>query len=509
MNPALETSQSTSNGQTGNLSISNTSNIKPRSKKAPELPAMERRNWLIHNHYVRKEFETCKMILTSQLEESGGNCEYAHYVNGLILRQEGKIQESLEAFRICNVINPSNPDNVKQMGKSLHLLGRHQMAIETYKQAEIRSLGVDWEIHHHLGVSYMYLKEFEVSKEELLKALTVHKNEMSYLCISRVLLLLADTKGAIQMLKESLEYFPENSELSTKLGLLYLQLGQSQMAFEQLGNALIFNPLNSDALLALGSITQSNMDWNTALSKYKVASKIIPESPSLWNNIGMCFVGKKKSIAGISCLKRASYLAPFDWKIFFNLGLVHLMMQQFASAFHFLSSSANLHPKRGQTFMLLGITLTHLKDTDNASSAYEQALLLDNKDPAIPLNFAIYHYNRGETLSSKEKLGTMEERVLKLKSQCGLNTESDILITAGKLAKLLGMELQIEIPSPETPNTCTETAPPKRIQSSKGIREAKTSARAQLIMEGKTGKVTYPVVEEGNSSSSGNGKSEI
>ena len=54
----------------------------------------------------------------------------------------------------------------------------------------------------------------------------------------------------------------------------------------------------------------------------------MPESPQLWNNIGMCFFGKKKHVAAVSCLKRAGYLAPFDWKILYNLGLVHLTMQQ-------------------------------------------------------------------------------------------------------------------------------------------------------------------------------------
>ena len=36
----------------------------------------------------------------------------------------------------------------------------------------------------------------------------------------------------------------------------------------------------------------------------------------------MCFFGKKKFVAAISCLKRANYLAPFDWKILYNLGNV-------------------------------------------------------------------------------------------------------------------------------------------------------------------------------------------
>lgn len=54
-----------------------------------------------------------------------------------------------------------------------------------------------------------------------------------------------------------------------------------------------------------------------------------------------------------SCLKRAHYLSPFDWKVLYNLGLVHLTMQQYASAFHFLSAAINLNPRMGELYMLL------------------------------------------------------------------------------------------------------------------------------------------------------------
>lgn len=46
---------------------------------------------------------------------------------GLILRQEGKIQESLEQFQVCNILNPSSANNIKQMARSLFLLGRHKL----------------------------------------------------------------------------------------------------------------------------------------------------------------------------------------------------------------------------------------------------------------------------------------------------------------------------------------------------------------------------------------------
>lgn len=38
---------------------------------------------------------------------------------GLILRQEGKIQESFELFQLCNILNPSSVDNIKQMARAL------------------------------------------------------------------------------------------------------------------------------------------------------------------------------------------------------------------------------------------------------------------------------------------------------------------------------------------------------------------------------------------------------
>jgi len=37
---------------------------------------------LIHLHYVRKEFDECKMVTKEQLAESQGICEYAIYVQG-------------------------------------------------------------------------------------------------------------------------------------------------------------------------------------------------------------------------------------------------------------------------------------------------------------------------------------------------------------------------------------------------------------------------------------------
>lgn len=81
----------------------------------------------------------------------------------------------------------------------------------------------------------------------------------------------------------------------------------------------------------------------------------------------------------ISCLKRANYLSPFDWKVLYNLGLVHLTMQQFASAFHFLRAAINLNPRMGELYMLLA-------GTKSSSHEIQTDILLFNQEYEIRTN---------------------------------------------------------------------------------------------------------------------------
>ncbi|KAL1007685.1 hypothetical protein UPYG_G00090180 [Umbra pygmaea] len=408
---------------------------KRRAPKAPELPILERRNWLIHLHYVRKDYETCKAIIKDQLQETQGMCEYAIYVQALILRLEGQIQQSLELFQSCAVLNPTSQDNLKQVARSLFLLGKHKAAIEVYHEAG-KLNDKDWEINHNLGVCYSVIKDYKNAAERLSAALQLNKRDQTAMMLGKVHLLTGDTDKAIEVYKNALEFSPENTDLLTTLGLLYLQLGKYQKAFEHLGNALTYDPNNYKAILAAGSMMQAHGDFDVAMNKYRVAACLVPESPPLWSNIGMCFFGKKKYVAAISCLKRAHYLSPFDWKVLYNLGLVHLTMQQYASAFHFLSAATNLQPCFGELYMLLAVALTNLEDMDNARRSYEQAVALDQSSPLVNLNFAILLYNEGDKNAALQQYQEMERKVNVLRES---NTEFDpeLMDTAQKMAAAL------------------------------------------------------------------------
>ena len=58
--------------------------------------------------------------------------------------------------------------------------------------------------------------------------------------------------------------------MCSTLGLLYMQIGENAMAFEQLGTALAFDPSNAKAMMAAGSMMQSHGDFDVALAKYRL-----------------------------------------------------------------------------------------------------------------------------------------------------------------------------------------------------------------------------------------------
>jgi len=317
------------------------------------------------------------------------------------------------------------------VGRSLYLLARHKAALDIYAEAAKLS-PKDPELLHNQGVCLVYLSDYTKAKDCFKKALSVQKTDHSYSQLGKIHILEGDTNAALEVYKKAVESFPEHTSLLTVLGLLYLQMGDTQKAFEHLGNAMTYDPENVKAIMGAGSIIQDHGDWDVALTKYRIAATVTPESHALWNNIGMCFFGKKKYVAAISCLKRSHYLAPFEWRTCYNLGLAHLTMHQYASAFHFLSSAINLKPKFAPLFMLLGVALTHLEDPDNAKQAYEQAINIQSDNPLTHLNYAIMLYNNGDKVQATKQFTHFES----VRGNAG-TVDADIDQIAEKLGPIL------------------------------------------------------------------------
>uniref|UniRef100_A0A8D8R193 Bardet-Biedl syndrome 4 protein homolog n=2 Tax=Cacopsylla melanoneura TaxID=428564 RepID=A0A8D8R193_9HEMI len=141
------------------------------------LAPLETRNWLFHTKYCRQEFEECKLLIEQELDLTEGNNECANYIYGLIMRKEGKIEISLRYFEKCNELNPTKVENLKQIARSLFLLGKQQLAVETYLKAERFSFEPDSSIYYNIALCYSKLGQEQKAIDYLTKALRISQRE--------------------------------------------------------------------------------------------------------------------------------------------------------------------------------------------------------------------------------------------------------------------------------------------------------------------------------------------
>jgi Bardet-Biedl syndrome 4 protein len=208
----------------------------------------EKHNWLIHTLYMRQDFKECSKVIEDQLRSCNGHSEYALYVKALIMRQDGKILESLKCFQMATKLDPHSTANLKQVARSLYLLGKHKAAIDVFEEAKKLS-SEDWEIWHNEGLCCVYLKQYDRALDAFQNANSIQRHDSTFMQLGKVYTLQEDYQAAIEVYQEALEFSPENATILTTIGLLYLRLGENFKAFEFLGNSLTHDPKNAKTIL--------------------------------------------------------------------------------------------------------------------------------------------------------------------------------------------------------------------------------------------------------------------
>uniref|UniRef100_A0A1I8Q8A9 Uncharacterized protein n=1 Tax=Stomoxys calcitrans TaxID=35570 RepID=A0A1I8Q8A9_STOCA len=349
----------------------------------PTMSAGTNVDWLLHIYFARRDFARCKRLIERELYRHL-NPEYLYFVKGLMDREEGNNIEALRNLQKAMDLNGKNIEIYKEIGKTLFIMGRYNQSLAIFRDAEELSTRLDHEIFHFIGELLlrsaasrnqpeMAHKEEQEAKAYFQKAVQTGKKIESFQRLAEILRKEKQYHKAIEVLDSCLLLAPENTDVLTEIGVLHLKLNETQKAFDRLLEVIQFDKNCLRGLMAFAAILQSRNDIDAALGKYKEIAAIEPDIAELWNNIGLCFFKKQKLIVGISSLRKAIWLSPLNYNALYNLSLIYITAQQYASAFHTLAAAINLRKDNADCYMLLGICLRKLEDFDNAYTAFERA----------------------------------------------------------------------------------------------------------------------------------------
>ncbi|XP_037953653.1 Bardet-Biedl syndrome 4 protein homolog [Teleopsis dalmanni] len=375
-------------------------------------------DWLLHIYFARKDFMRCKMLIDQELYKHL-NPEYLYFVKGLIDREEGNHIEAMHNLQKAIELNSRNVETYKEIGKTLFIMGRFNQALNVFREAEELSPRPDHEIYHYIGSllhrSSSASNQLEVARQEAAeakmyfqKAVQCGKKLESFQRLAEIYRKEKEYGKAIEVLENCLLIAPENTAVLTEIGVLYLKVNETQKAFDRLLEVINIDGKCSKGLLAFGAILQSRNDVDGALSKYREVAITEPDNAELWNNIGLCFFKKQKYILAISSLRKSIWLSPINYNALYNLSLIYIAAQQYSSAFHTLAAAINLRKDSPECYMLLGICLRKLEDSENAFTAFERSSGIVSKkanarNPLIYLNFALFCYETGRIAMASEQ----------------------------------------------------------------------------------------------------------
>jgi Tfp pilus assembly protein PilF len=129
---------------------------------------------------------------------------------------------------------------------------------------------------------------------------------------------------ALGALKEAISINPTVAEYHDTLGLVYLELGRTDLAIEELRKAVELDPKHANSQFHLGTAYSEAQRWEEAVTAYRraLALPTLTVHDFVHQNLGLALYHLKRYPEAESSLRFALSLDPQMQAAYYNLGLV-------------------------------------------------------------------------------------------------------------------------------------------------------------------------------------------
>ncbi len=226
-------------------------------------------------------------LYTATLQKNPG-CWMAHYNLGIILREQGDVDQALKHYRQAFALRPNYAEAHYNLARCLVETGQLDDAIEHYEKA-LKINPADPETHNNLGVTLFGIGRVDDAIVHYQKALAIWPGYAAAACnLANALIvrqLPGDLDDAIARYSMCLAQTPGQAEAQYNLASALLRKGRTDEAIEHLQKTLQLAPENADAHANLGSAFLAKGRPREAGAEYRNALRISPENVAALSNL--------------------------------------------------------------------------------------------------------------------------------------------------------------------------------------------------------------------------------
>ena len=238
----------------------------------------------------------------------------------------------------------------------------------------------------------------------------------------------------------------------------YLQDGRYDEAIKEFKKALAFDPQNTDIYTTVGKIYLSQNKTYDAIKTFKEVVRLQPNSSTAHVNLGNAYLSDKQYNASETEFKAAARLDPLDPLANYTLGHQYITTDRLKEAEAQFKKVAAIAPRDGNVYYSLGVVYNKQNKSEAAASSLEQALRLKPNFPAANYELGIAYENLGKHDKAAAQLAILNTKDATLASDLKreLNKPKIVsMISNDGFTSLLGPRTQLYAIDPAliTPNT--------------------------------------------------------
>ncbi len=352
-----------------------------------------------HFHLMNNQPVEAKKYLKKTIELNSKHVR-ALALYGSMLKGERKYRQAYEHFSKAVKYAPKSTEYMLQMAQCAHMTGKNDLALKVVTKA-LQIEPSDPKLMQWAGV--FYLKDNKEEKAEMMLRRALELDRNCKICdeyLGQIYLARGEFESATRHLETALRTNSgRNDNVMVKLARALLMKGEGDRAQDLCNKALAINPQNDEALyllcdiyidkgaisnaegilrrnkgtrtsgwiyLAQGRIHEAKGDVGSAMSSYKLASRVLPNNADMQMGLGRVYLARKNWSKAIQAFGMASALEPSNPKIFVGMGKAYLGQGDLRSAREFFAEAARIQPAQEDAHFMMGIV--EAKEGDHAAA---------------------------------------------------------------------------------------------------------------------------------------------
>ena len=230
------------------------------------------------------EYHNLFALYTATLEKHP-RCWMAHYNLGIVLREQGDVDQAIEHYREAVALRPDYAEAHYNLGRLLAEKGQLDDAIVHYERAASIN-PADAAAQNNLGVTLFGIGRADDAIAHYQKALEIRPDYAEASCnLANVLIAKGDFDGAIARYRTCLAVIPDQEEAQYNLASALLRTGHTEEAIVEYQKVLQMHPESADTHANLGIAFLTNGRVRDAMAEYNKALQISPENLAALSNL--------------------------------------------------------------------------------------------------------------------------------------------------------------------------------------------------------------------------------